>query len=426
MFMRKTLLVLVLASLLNGCAALPIAQPEATETPATDATATEADGEEATPISASPSALIVWLPPRFDPNDGSLAASILQARIDEFVDQHPQVRVDVRVKAQEGTGGLLDSLQQAQAAAPLALPDVVLLPHTQLSAAVASDLLLPFASLGSESASADWYEFARDMASVQGQTYGLPFGADALVTAVHPTAVANYPESWSALLEARLPLGFAAADPQALFTLAELQGASGEQGIQDGQVSFSQETLLSVFEFFEGAAERNVFPFWLTQYQNQEQSWQAFTEGRVPMVASRISRVFDTRNTDIAGAPLPTHDGSATTLVEGWVWSVTTPDSAKTELAEELAAFLTAPEFLAQFSAAAGLLPARPSSLAAWSPDARQALASQLVENAVALPDEAQLTVWGTALSENVVALLKQELTAEEAMQAVLAAVANP
>jgi ABC-type glycerol-3-phosphate transport system substrate-binding protein len=128
----------------------------------------------------------------------------------------------------------------------------------------------------------------------------------------------------------------------------------------------------------------------------------------------------------VASTPLPTPDGEYYTLAQGWAWAISSPDRDKAELSGELAEFLAGPEFVAQWSAAAGLLPPRPSSLAAWSPDSRQALASQILDGAMALPSDAELEGWGGPLSQAVIAILKQELTAEEAMQMVLEAVANP
>jgi ABC-type glycerol-3-phosphate transport system substrate-binding protein len=113
-------------------------------------------------------------------------------------------------------------------------------------------------------------------------------------------------------------------------------------------------------------------------------------------------------------------------LVKGWAWAISTPYPDRAELIAELIEFLSTPEFIAQWSAAAGMLPPRASSLAAWSPDARQALASQIIADAIALPPQDMLDLWGKPLADAMVAILKQEQTPQEAMQAVIAAVSNP
>lgn len=367
--------------------------------------------------------LTIWLPPAFDTAGGNLAANMLAGRLAEFTDQHPQVRIETRVKAEEGTGGLLDSLLAAQAAAPLSRPDLILLPHVQLQTAVQSRVLFPMSGLITEHESDDWYPFAQQMITIEEQAYGLPFAADALVVAFRPTAISDIPANWSALLEARRPLGLAVADPWAQFTLTELSALRSPD--ERSEFSFSQEELTELFEFYANAQERGILPFWLTLYQTYEQSWQAFTEGRVPMVVAWTSRLFDTRNVDTSGAPLPTRNGEPFTLAKGWVWAISTPYPERAALVAELTEFLTTPEFIAQWSAAAGMLPPRASSLAAWSPDARQALASQIVTDALALPPQEILDLWGQPLADAMVAILKQEQTPAEAVGAVEATVAN-
>ena len=417
-----------MALLLGACAPLPGSTQQSTTqaTPDPSAGATQSVSSPSPTANQNSLSLTVWLPPGFDPNGGGLAAGMLQDRLDEFAEQHPQVRLEVRIKAEEGTGGLLDSLLAAKAAAPLALPDLVLMPHVQLSSAVASQLLYPLTGLTETLDSDDWYTFAHGLSQVDNASYGLPFAADALILAYRPAAVTQVPSTWQALLDSRLQLGFAAADPDALFLVAQLNAfASGSE--QEGdEADFSEETLTAVFNFVTDAQQQEVFPFWLSQYQTTEQSWQAFSEGRVPMVAAWTSRAFDNRNVDISTAPLPTPEGEPLALMNGWVWAVSTPDSDRAALVAELAEFLTTPEFIAQWTAAAGLIPPRHSSLSAWSPGDKQTLASQIVDSAAALPDQTTLELWGNALTEAVVALLKEELTSEEAVQQVLGEVANP
>jgi ABC-type glycerol-3-phosphate transport system substrate-binding protein len=262
------------------------------------------------------------------------------------------------------------------------------------------------------------------MANYEGNPYGLPFATDALVVAHRTTAISQVPASWNSLLNIRIALGFAAADPEANFTFAEFLALRGEDSAPD--FSPTEDELRAVFELYGDGQARQVFPFWLTQYQNTEQTWQAFSEGRLPMVAGWTSRIFSQHLPEISAAPIPTQNGRPFAMLRGWVWSVTTPNSEHAALAAELAEFLTTPEFLAQYSAAASLLPPRPSSLAAWTPDANQALASQIISNAVPAPDQATRELWGSAFQQAVVAILKQELTPAEAVEVVLAAVTAP
>ncbi len=418
---RGALLLTCAALLLSSCSGL------ATGTQPTPSAGTETaggpDSGQSTATISESITLTVWLPPQFDPAGGSLAAGMLQTRLGEFSEQHPQVHISVRVKAEGGAGGLLDSLLRAQQAAPLALPDLALLPGALIPSAVESQVLQANAALGIELNSEDWYPFAKQMVSLDGLTYGLPFAGDALVLAYRSTAVAQAPATWQQLLAARKPMGFAAADPQAQFALAQLLSLQSSQDEID--FTIAEENLPTLFEFLADAQAKEIFPYWLSQYQSNEQTWQAFTEGRLPMTAAWTSQVFANQQGEINGAPMPTKSGESFTLAKGWVWAITATDEQVAALAADLAQFLTAPEFLAQYSAAAGLLPARASSLAAWSPNANQALASQILSTAVAMPDEATLNKWGQALLPAVIAVLKQENTPAQAVLSVRVALAN-
>lgn len=424
-FQRITCLLVGSLFLISACTG-QLQNATQTSPASTAVTNGETSTTEPTSSSTGPIVLTLWLPPFFDPAGGTLASSMLQNRLSDFIEQHPQLRVDVRVKAEEGSGGLLDSLIAAHEAAPLALPDLVLLPSSLLPLAVEADILQPLDGLTEELLSDDWYPFAQQIATVEGQEYGLPFAADALVLAYRPTAIQNVPTTWSAALSSRQAIGFAAADPLALFSISQLLSLQSSLEPVSEDIHLANQSLADVFDFYESARQRGVFPHWLTQYQTTEQSWQAFSEGATPMVVAWASRVFGSRPDEVSGAPLPTQDGQPFTLAKGWVWSISAEDSGRAELAAELAEYLTTPEFIAQWSAAAGLLPPRASSLAAWSPDEKQALASQIVGDAAAFPDQNTLISWGEAVSQAVIALLKDEVNSAEAAQIVQGFLANP
>jgi multiple sugar transport system substrate-binding protein len=402
---------------LGACSGFALGSEPSSATGTTLQEAPSADSTiSATSQSAGPITLTIWLPPEFDPAGGDLPATMLLNRLNDFTEQHPQVLIDVRVKAEEGSGGLLDSLLGAFSAAPLALPDLVLMPSSLLPLAMEAEILQTDDNLSSEMISDDWYPFAKQMSEVDGTTYGVPFAADALVLAFRPTAVQNPPDNWDQALAGRRIVGLAAADPLARFTFTQLLSLE-EPGENQGTFSISDESLEDLFGFYEDAQKSGVLPVWLTQYQNPDQSWQAFSEGRMPMVVAWASRILANNTSDVNGAPLLTQDGEPFTLAKGWVWTIATQNTERAALAAELTQFLTTPEFIAQWTAAAGLLPPRQSSLAAWSPDERQALASQIVGTAQAFPDQSILLAWGEPLSQALVALLKGEVNAAEAIQ---------
>lgn len=79
----------------------------------------------------------------------------------------------------------------------------------------------------------DWYGFTRDMALIQGSTFGLPFAADAMTLVYRPETITEFPQTWSALFEEDLVLAFPAEHDQALFPMTMYLAEGG--ALQDSQ-----------------------------------------------------------------------------------------------------------------------------------------------------------------------------------------------
>ena len=143
------ILILFSALILGACESLPplpgIPGSEATAQPT--GTVSPAPGSDKTPQSPptqpGPIPLRIWIPPEMDPEAEDKAAALFRSRLEEFVDLHEGVRLDVRIKSESGTAGLLESLSTTSAAAPLALPDLIALPNADLETAALKGLLHP-------------------------------------------------------------------------------------------------------------------------------------------------------------------------------------------------------------------------------------------------------------------------------------------
>ena len=373
-----------------------------------------------------PVELRIWLPPIFSPSRGDLAATILQTQLDKFREDNPNVQIEIRLKEESGAGGLLESVEAAQIAAPLALPDLVLLSSDVLPKAIENKLLTPLDEHLSSSLGEDWYTFGLQSVINNGQTYGIPLAGDALIMMHRFSALEQSPRTWTESLEEPLSIGFAAADPNAFFSLIHLSNGPDLDGPLSGSSQVSEQQILDLFNYYFDGEAIGVFPFWLSQFDNQEQSWQAFIEGQTAMVITWSSRYLSSSDSNLGAGLLPTKEGTGFTLAKSWSWTLTAPEGPRTEISLKLAEHLSEPEFIAQWSAAAGLLPARSSSLTAWSPDLRQALASQIVPVASVLPPPEQRVQIGLPLSELIVALLKQEVSVDAAVQLMMNSLSPP
>ena len=428
--MKTRLLILGLVCLgLSACSGIAIPGLPGTTTPSeplpTAALTSTPAFVLATPT-PGPTILRLWLPPQFDPTQDSQASRLLQKQLDAFVGQHPGVRIEVRIKALDGPGGLLDALSAANAAAPLALPDLILLPRAHLETAALKGLLTPFDELSTSLNDDDWYDYAKQLARLQDSTFGLPLAGDGQVMLYRPAEVIEPPKDWPSLLELTSPFIFPAADEQTLFTLQQYLATGAPIQDADGRPTLDPAALTRVLDFFAGASAAGIMPFWLTQFTTADQAWEAYNEQSESLVAVPVSRYLQELPGDSIAAPIPTQDGKPFTLVDGWVWALSNPQPDRHELSVALAEFLTSSDFLAEWSIAAGYLPPRRSALASWPNQSLRNLAENIIDSAHILPSVDVLAVLNPALHQATIEVLKQESDPQTAVQKALELIQTP
>jgi ABC-type glycerol-3-phosphate transport system substrate-binding protein len=429
--MRKSITFFVVVLLLAGCAnissLLSTPEPEST----LDGTAVPTN--TATPITTSPTVdasqitpdgsqiLRIWILPQFDPATESPASTLFQERLDEFAASRPGLQIEVRVKAE----GVVNLLSTTQAAAPAIMPDLVALTRTDLEAAAAQGLLHPMDGLTTLLDDPDWYPYAFQMAHIQNTTFGLPFAGDALALIGY-----NYPlpMTWNELPEETLFV-FPAADPQGLFSLSLYLSAGGVLTDDQGLPTIDETTLANVLSLYlppeednEGDSDKTQFFSPVSgEFQNDEQSWNAFREGRGNLTVSWVSRYLedDEQSSTMYLAPLPGLETGQYTLATGWSWALAGSNSENQALAVELAEFLSDSLFLAKWNQATGYLPTRPTALSSWD-DAQFKLGlAQTAESAHLMPSDEVRLIFGPLFVEATLSVLSGEQLPAEAAQSV-------
>lgn len=427
------LLVFLVAILsLVGCSTvsptvIPPQVPENTATPTVDVSLPTDEPEVAENETII---LEIWIPPDFDPSNDSPEGEILQMRLDEFSQRRSNVRIETRVKAIEGPGGILDTLSTAGAAAPLALPDLVALPHHSLENAAIKGLLHPFDGLTDTMNDPDWYDFARKLSHLQNSTFGIPFAGDVLILVYRPDIIGDPPPDWDAMLnrpaESTVSLSFPAADPKSLVTLALYQSTGGAILDEENRPTLDTIQLTEVLTVYHQAQQSSLMPYWLTQYETGDQAWSAFEEAQTDMVITWANRAMQGRPKDSSMAALPTSDGAPFTLATGWAWALASPNPDRQAISAQLAEFLTTPEFLGTWTAAGGYVPPRPNALAAWEESAVQTLMNQIIPTAQLIPSLDVVTTLGPVLQKATVAILKEQVDPVTAASAATEELSTP
>ena len=407
--MKRTALLWLLALLLAAACSpnnpAPAEYPEPTQSPLPASTVSAV---QATPTREGPVTLRIWLPPEFDPDSGSEAGTLLANRLSAFSARRPDVRLEIRIKALDGPGGMLDSLTAAHAAAPLALPDLVVLPRHTLEAATLKGLLHSYDSLNMDLDDPDWFGFAQQMALVKNRVYGIPFAVDPLILVNRTTTIPAPPRNVTDTLALKSTLAFPAADPQALFILAQYRQMGGALLDEQDRPSLDVALLSKLLTYYQDYARAEITPFWLTQYQTDAQAWQAYTDSQVDLVVTWASRYLKDKPANSMAAPLPMPDGQAYTLAHGWAWALVSTNPEAQRLSVELVEFLTESDFMAAWSQSAGYLPARASALASWQSDIPVEMGAEILNSAELIPPADVLNILGPPLQIATAEILKQ------------------
>ncbi len=425
---------LTLAMLLSACEGLPFDLPwmvESTPTPTLSPGETEA--LSATPEGTAESAatpepvdeLVLWVPPELDPALETESSLLFANQLQLFSDLNGGLSITVRVKAASGLGGLLDALTATNAAAPDALPDLILLNRPDLERAALKGLIFPFDELTVIPDDSDWYSFTREMALLQGSTFGLPFAADSLALIYRPLAVPEFPGNWDTLMETEAVVAFPADDSQALFALALYKAAGGI--IQDNQRRpiLELDPLSEVFKLFQSGVASGNIPPWLTQYQTDGQAWTAFREGQTDVVVTWLSNYLQELPADASVSPLLPMSSGTVTLGTGLSWALATSEAQRQTLAAELAEFLVQRDFLAAWNASAGFLPPRPSALEQWQNQSLKSTLSQVALMTQLRPSNDLIASLGPTLREGTRQVLLELVDPVQAAQVAVESLEN-
>jgi ABC-type glycerol-3-phosphate transport system substrate-binding protein len=393
----------------------------ATATPSVDGTDSIA-GSEQTPESIPESGqqiITIWLPPEFDPSNGSAAGEILNNRLLAFEQLYPGVDVQVRIKALDGSGGLMESLTVTSAAAPQALPSLIALPRAGVEEAALRELIQPINLFSGVMEDGDWYPFAVQLASVQNVTYGIPFAGDVQVLTYQETNQASI-QTWDSIMELGRPVFFAVADTQSNFTLALYLSEGGELQDDLGRPMLQEAPLVEAFQFLNQGAALGIFPASMIGLQNEGQVWNALNQNPDALGVVSASSLMGGSLPDWHIASIPPLGPESAAIADGWMLCLTETDAGTQPITMRLAEYLTDSEFMTEWTEAAGYLSMRPSALAGWQQDGLFTLLDPILSQAQVTPSIYVISAFGQNLATITRQVLQFQISPQDAAQSIL------
>lgn len=372
-------------------------------------------------LPVDPHQITIWVPPQFDSHNNSTGRNLLQNQLAAFERDNPEYRVVVRAKALAGPASLIESLQTTAAVAPLAMPGLVALSRSDLETATLRGLIVPIEGFTRSMEDTDWYDYARTLATVQNSIMGLPFAGDSLLIVYRPARLGVKPASWEEILKTGQPVIFPADDPQAILAEALYRSKGGKLQDDLGRPALDEKTLASVLIFYARGFQNGIFPEWISQFQTYDQGWQAYRDQRGQLAVVWSSQFLTILPPDTIAAPLFPLGEQSTIPTNGWVWALSDPLPERRAVTMRLAETLVQSNFLSNWTYAAGYLPPRPSSLAAWKNQSLQSLANQVIPGAMILPPNDIQAILTPVLHDTTIKVIKNRLdpiqTAQKAIE---------
>jgi multiple sugar transport system substrate-binding protein len=397
-----------------GCASLeplltsltpPSPTPTDTPTPIPPATAT------ATPP-AAPSAdplLRVWLPAQFDPAGDNDPANLLEEKLAEFKAQHPGLEIEIRLKQMDSENDIVNVLSLTSAAAPGALPDLVLLSRPDLEAAAVRGLLHPIDGLSTSLEDRNWYGYAQQLAHIQNTGYGLPLAGDALVLVYYPELGTLV--SWEDVFASEGKIVFPAGNAQGLVGLSLYASAGGELIDAQGLPTLEVDTLTRVLTLVKEGVSSEVFPSSLANVATEAQTLQIYRTGSTETNKGIIWKLSYRVAEDGSIAPLPGLGEAPFSYASGWVWALAGANPENQQLAVELAEHLVAEDFIGEWTRLTGYLPTRPSTV-----EDNDRMMAAILESAHPIPSNEVLAIVGPLMQEALTRVLNGEQPEEVAV----------
>lgn len=306
--------------------------------------------------------LLIWAPPFFtvsDQEDDPLRRAHLLFR------DRTGIEIKITPKAESGRSSLLAYLRTASHAAPVVLPDILMLSNGDLRQAIDEGLLIP---AGSQS-----FEFlpaAQTAVNREGISFGIPYALD-LEHLVYPeAAMERTPANLDELLDQGARYLFTANSNEG-FSTNYLLLLYGAQEADSGTEPYSRERLRKLLTFLARANESGLTDPDAYSFIGFDSVWARYADGDGDLVNLPSSFVSAERRRieGLGFAPLPTFGGEPLVAARVWSFVILADTESRQTLSLSYIDQILDPETHTAWAAQNGFLPSRLQTPDEWGAD---------------------------------------------------------
>lgn len=383
------------------------------------------DTPEATEEVAPQITLTIWWPDAFARVEDASINPILIEQADAFATQFPNVAFEHRLKGVAQPGGIMSTLRSASNAARGALPSLTLIRRQDLLLAQSNGYLQSLEGFPS-SIQGDLNN-ALTLGQVSDELYGIPYLLDLQHVIYRPLEDVNY-EDWTydAVIDRNESIIFPAGRLNSLNEVLALQYVeSGGMPIFSDQLTYSQEGLQSLFDYYQVSVDNGILDASILNYTSPSNYLIDFINGDINAAVFSSSRYFvlSDDNPDLEIAPIPTETGAVTSFLNGWMWVMVTPDDREQALALDYLNWLFNIDRQAEVADSVNMLPSRERTISTLLSLEERDFYLEMIENGVLPIADSEIGVLGREVQTQFSSILTLEQSADDALQAVINAV---
>lgn len=334
----------------------------------------------------------VWWPDALYSPDNTSATDILETQLQGFDETHNDIQVEFRLKHSEGQGSIITTLLTAEEVAPNALPDLVLLRQEDLAQAVQSGVAKPMDEWLPDSIRDDLLPNALSLGQIDGALYGLPYALMVDHLAYRPDTFEIPPLTYQDALASETAIFITGAPPTTQIVnnliLAQYLALGGRLIDENGQPILDEIPLTKVLEFYEQGLAQEIFTPKLLEYDLPMDYWAQFEQGDADAALVNSTDFLQRPVNEITAAPIPTPDGSSLTILDGYMWALTTSIPEQQDAALEFLSWMMRVDQQAEYTESLGVLPSLAPALRIWSKNAYTDQISAWLPESIILPVE--------------------------------------
>jgi ABC-type glycerol-3-phosphate transport system substrate-binding protein len=372
-----------------------------------------------------PVTLNVWWPEPLAPIDNQDAADLLSEQISAFQAANDDVAVDFRLKKAQDVGGIMSTLKAANLVAPGALPDLTLLRRSDMLSAAQAGLILPMDERVPAAILDNLSPMVGALGRVNDRLYGLPYNIEVQHMAAQPGVLPLDQLSFADVLADKLGFVFPAGRANSLSDVFLAQYRDATNTRESSTISVEADQLEALFEFYSTAVAEGLIDPIVLEYIIPEDYRGGLTRGDIPagvVTSTLFLKMMADPENDVAldFASIPTASGQPATVVDGWMWVLTSADAEQQAAAMRFLTWMVDSDRQGRYNQAISMLPSQRSALRQWEDPEYATFVDMLLSNATLPLAESTGGVTARVIQSALASVISGQRTAEEAAQDVI------